>query len=335
MEDAYTTLSAKLGFPNSEGLKKVLRKLMEPDEANIVALLPASLEELSSKIGKPADRVNGLLEGLFGKGVVFMTSKGYQFARSVTQLHDATGSDRRLDRVYGQSLFDVWAEFGEKEWYPDRARKAQVQEKPTWRVLPAARVIAPQSRVLPVEDSKSILERASRLAVVHCPCRRISRNCNRPSEVCIQLNRAAEYAINRGTGRELTAKEALEVMEIAEEGGLVHSVPNSAEVSTVICNCCPDCCVLYYPLLKYGGLTRVVAKSRFQAGLDQGLCTGCQECVERCLFSAIEMAPVKGQKKLKAKVDLEKCYGCGVCAVGCGAGAIKLVEVRPENHISA
>lgn len=332
MEDAYTTLAGKLGYGRSERLKRILRKLMSEEEASLAASLPATLQELSSRLGKPSDEIDRQLGALFTRGVVFMTSKGYQFARDMTQLHDATADDTRLDVIYGNELLDLWREFRQEEWFSDRARALREVKKPFWKIIPARRAIAPGSKILPMEDLEGILERATRLAVVSCPCRRVARSCNRPLEVCLQLNRAAEYTINRGAGRELTKEEAMEVLETAEDGGLIHCAPNLGEVTSAICNCCTDCCDVFYPLIKYGGLEKGVLKSQFQAKTNQSLCTGCQDCVERCPFDAIEMIRVVGEKKLKAKVDSDRCYGCGVCAVGCKTEAIKLVEVRPPEQ---
>ena len=69
------------------------------------------------------------------------------------------------------------------------------------------------------------------------------------------------------------------------------------------------------------------------AQIDKEKCKGCQTCIERCQFDAIEMVKVEGEKKLKAEVKEENCYGCGLCAVGCEAGAITMREVRPPEHI--
>lgn len=75
-------------------------------------------------------------------------------------------------------------------------------------------------------------------------------------------------------------------------------------------------------------------KSRYQSTVDPELCDGCQTCVERCIFGAIEMVRVPGSKKLKAYVDPDKCYGCGGCVIKCPVeGALTLKLVRPKEHI--
>jgi len=60
--------------------------------------------------------------------------------------------------------------------------------------------------------------------------------------------------------------------------------------------------------------------------LDEGLCTGCGICEDRCQFHAITMNGV-------AAIDTEKCYGCGNCVIKCPAEALVLEEVRPVSHI--
>jgi Pyruvate/2-oxoacid:ferredoxin oxidoreductase delta subunit len=333
MGDAYVVLAEKLGYAGSERLRKVLKRLMDEEEAEIVASLPCPVAELAQKLGKKEEDVNETLKGLFEKGVVFMTSKGYRFARDIFQLHDGTATDVRLDGVWGRELLDLWEDFCQAEWYADWAKTVQTWQMPVWRVIPARKAISKGTKLFPSEDVEAIVDKATKLALAHCSCRRIATRCDLPTEVCIQVNRAAEYAITRGTGKELTKDEAMKVMDVAEEAGLIHSVYNNSGVPNVVCNCCADCCVFYYPLTKYGVLEKGVARSRFQAEVDKATCKGCQTCVERCPFEALEMVKISGEKKLKAQVNSEKCFGCGVCAVGCESEAIKLVEIRPPEYI--
>jgi Pyruvate/2-oxoacid:ferredoxin oxidoreductase delta subunit len=333
VRDAYVILAEKLGYVGSERFKKLLRRLIDKDEADIAASLPCSVAELAQKLGKKEDQVNEILEGLFKKGVIFMTSKGYQFARDIFQLHDATACDVRLDKVWGRELLDLWEDFLQTEWYADWAKIVQTWNMPVWRVIPARKAISKETKLLPSEDVEAIISEAAKLALANCSCRRIAARCDSPTDVCLQINRGAEYAITRGTGKELTKDEALKVLDVAEEAGLIHSVYNNSGVPNVICNCCTDCCVFYYPLTEHGVLDKGVARSRFQAEVDKATCTGCQTCVERCPFEALEMVKIQGEKKLKAQVISEKCFGCGICAVGCESVAIKFLEIRAAEHI--
>jgi Pyruvate/2-oxoacid:ferredoxin oxidoreductase delta subunit len=335
MADAYIVLAEKLGYAGSERLRKLLKRLMNEEEAEIVASLPCSVAELAQKLGKKEERVTQILKGLFEKGAVFMTSKGYQFARDIFQLHDATACDVRSDKVWGRELLDLWEDFCQAEWYADWAKLVETWRMPLWRVIPARHAISKGTRLLLSEDVEAILDKATKFALANCSCRRVATRCDFPTDVCLQINRAAEYAITRGTGRELTRQEAMKIMDVAEEAGLIHSVFNGSAVTNVICNCCADCCIFYYPLTKHGVLEKGVARSRFQAEVDKAICKGCQTCVERCPFEAVEMVKIPGEKKLKAQISSEKCFGCGVCAVGCESEAIRLTEIRPPEYIPA
>ena len=238
MADAYVVLAGKLGYAESERLRKLLKRLMDKEEAEIVASLPCPVAELAQKLGKKEEKVNEMLKGLFEKGVIFMTSRGYQFARDIFQLHDATACDVRSDKAWGRELLDLWEDFLQAEWYADWAKFVQTWKMPMWRVVPARKAISKGTELLPSEDVEAILDKATRFALANCSCRRIAARCDSPVEVCLQVNRAAEYAITRGTGKELTRDEAMKIMDAAEEAGLIHSVYNSSAVTNVICNCC-------------------------------------------------------------------------------------------------
>jgi len=331
MSDPYTEFAAKYAYQGSERFSKVLKVLMNEDEVKIAGMLPASPEDISGKTGKSIESVNAILAGLFNKGVIFESSKGYRPARDIFQLHDATGSDMRSDDIWGRDLLNAWWDFSENELYKDIAKWVNDFQNPVSRVIPARAAIADPGKLMPDEDIESIIDRTTRVAVVKCPCRRMAQKCDRPSEVCLQLNKGAEYTIKRGSGREVSRDEAKKILRTAAEGGLVHSVGNSAEIGHYICNCCPDCCIFMQPWLTYGGVEKGIAKSRFEAKVDVESCSGCQDCIEQCPFGAIEMVKVAGQKKMKAAVNPAKCFGCGVCAVQCVTDSIKLYEVRAHS----
>ena len=55
--------------------------------------------------------------------------------------------------------------------------------------------------------------------------------------------------------------------------------------------------------------------NRFLAVVDTDKCKGCQDCIDRCKFDAIEMEKDTHSKKLKATISAEKCKGCGLCVM--------------------
>ena len=144
------------------------------------------------------------------------------------------------------------------------------------------------------------------------------------------LNRAADYAISRGTGREIDKAEAMEIMKKSEEAGLVHVTMNSDHIDHYICNCCADCCI-GLRLITAKDVANFVAPSRFQAVIDREECIGCESCLERCYFGAITIE--EEGDELKAVVDADKCVGCGLCSFVCPSDAVKFEEVHPADFI--
>jgi len=228
-----------------------------------------------------------------------------------------------------EELFELWRQFSETD-YPRLLELVTNVNMPSFmRVIPIGETIEAKSRVLSYEDARAMLESSSSLAVTTCVCRKLMQRCDRPLEVCLQLNRSAEYAVRRGTGRKVTLDEALAILATASDAGLVHMTENTAGRNNVLCNCCTCCC----EMLRFAGdpKTRgVLAPSRFAARVNGDECTGCGLCSEVCPMDAVAV----GDSGV-AVVTGDACIGCGLCANACPAGAVGLVEVRPEGFIPA
>jgi ferredoxin len=338
-KEIYVKLLEKINVPdpNSPYMHKIIRKLVTPEESGLLLALPAEPAELAHKTGMPEQTVQLRLQEFMGKGLVVPTSKGLRLVRDVIQFHDAnlSSSDKWVD----QELLDMWKDFYEQEFFPLTEKMAVIpadSSAQSVRVVPAWRAIelSPALPVakLPLEDNLSeLVKGAEVIAVVPCTCRRSLRRCDARVEICVLFNRGAEYAINRGAGRKISADEAMAVFREGEEAGLVHTWPFALSSRlNEICNCCSDCCIIFDGGLKFGTLDRGLAKSHLRAEVHKGVCDGCQDCVEKCFFGAIEMKKDPPAKKLKAVVDPEKCYGCGACVVACSphvhAIRMKLVE---------
>lgn len=347
--DAYEVMTERLGFPGSARLRLILETMATPEQARMVAELPGTPQEVAEKTGIDQSRVKDALDNLFFKGVVFPRGdfrrrEYFRFARSITQFHDATMSTRELDLEQDRPLVELWRDFKINELYPHYAERDKGHSKPSLRIVPATKSIWHLDGVLPYENYEEILKAQSRIAVVPCSCRLETTSLGKPCDIhdetdhwaCLQSGRAADYAITRGSGKELSLEAALELNDVMEESGLLHIMGNTSAMTDfgTSCNCCQDCCETFVSMDQAGfaiGLSW--EKSRYQAGVNLDDCDGCQVCVERCLFDAIEMERPEGSKKHKAVVDADKCFGCGSCAVACGPEAIRMRAVRPPEHI--
>ena len=336
---AYEELAARHGFGQSERYRRLLQHLMSPVQARLVSLLPASSRELTHKTGLDAGDLERHLKELARIGVLVIRdisgSERHCFSESVDQLHDTTLTSRLPDKAQAQQLFAHWNQFCHEEWYPQIAQQFATTEFQRERVIPAYQAIKHLSGVLPHEDVREIVKSNHPIATLPCTCRRREQTCDGPLDVCIQFGAAAELAVRRGVGKLLSKEEAMEVMDRAEEAGLVHGWINTDTVhSTCMCNCCSDCCIAMVPLIEHDVPLGIrVARSRFDAVVDQDLCIACEVCVDRCPFGAIEMKALPGSADTAAEVDVEQCFGCGACVLTCDTEALSLVLVRPEEHI--
>ena len=351
--EAYQTVMENLKYPESDRFRALLEKMLTPEQAQIAAALPGTAEEIAEKTGFDLEQVTKGLDELFFAGVVF--PKGdfenrqyFRLARSVGQLHDASQAAKGLDPVKDRDFYQLWHDFVMNEWYPDVGKLYAQAPAPRSRIVPAYKAIKDIPDTLPSEDFREIIKAQHRIAVVPCSCRyrttAVGEHCAHTSEEelwhCLQFNRGADYAVTRGSGRELSKDEALELLDKIEEDGLLHVWQNTTALlgGNVSCHCCRDCCMIAVPMdMAEAPLDTIWQKSRFIAVVDEDTCIGCQTCVDRCQFDAIEMVKPESQKKskkLKAKVDPDACYGCGACVVGCDqVEALSMKMVRPPDHI--
>jgi predicted molibdopterin-dependent oxidoreductase YjgC len=126
------------------------------------------------------------------------------------------------------------------------------------------------------------------------------------------LGRAADYAIKRGTGREVTREEAWEILRRSEEAGLVHVTDNRADGGHIICNCCSCCCIVL-PVIIRAKKRVLLAPSRFLPDVDTAKCTLCEVCLEVCPVGALS----EKTRKWDGKPEREVATTCPLCSAGC------------------
>ncbi|MEW6666985.1 MAG: 4Fe-4S dicluster domain-containing protein [Thermodesulfobacteriota bacterium] len=328
----YVRLAEKMKVRPTPLMLEILEAAAGPEEAHVLDLLPATTSQIAQRLDRSISDVEPLCRKLYEKGLALKSfmkgSSGYRMHKDITMFRDATA--HWVDAP--ESYHDLWKRFMEEEW-PGYARQEGVAcPLPPGRVIPIERSIAScvRHQVLDAESISKIIDRAEKLSVTNCICRVIEKRCNLPLETCLQVNNSAKYMLDRGIGREISKKEALELLARCEEAGLVHMTLNRSVVDHFICNCCTCCCVAL-PLVIKEGLS-LCQPSRYQAEIDPDSCTSCGTCLDRCHFGAIEVVRGKGNTGVM-HVKGEKCMGCGLCYHTCLADAIRLVEVREAKLI--
>jgi Na+-translocating ferredoxin:NAD+ oxidoreductase subunit B len=338
--DIYIQLAKKIKAPTSKRFLAILDHMLTPDEARICLelYLPATVSELVGFLGMDEKKLVPLLDGLIDRGI--LTRGKTQFAFHTTLLgfhHDLADTGVHAGpHAMSQEIKDLWADFFYNEWSADWVKMAEERKKsgargnmltPAIGAIELSPNIKPE-QLLPQENWKLQIETAKRRIVAPCGCRTLWGKCDHPRLTCFAVfdNSRGEYFLNK-PGRllkELSQEEVMSIVRKNEELGLIH---------WGVCYCCTDACEMMYSYTKHNR-TDLVQPNRFQAFVNEDACIGCQDCVEKCMFDAIEMRKPAGSKKLKAYIDGEKCRGCGVCVVGCKQKALRLEIVKPPEYIT-
>jgi ferredoxin len=194
-------------------------------------------------------------------------------------------------------------------------------------------------QVLDHERASHVVRSASAVAVSLCYCRHkmehVGRACDAPRDICLTFGNTARSLAKHGYARAVSASEGLELLDRAQERGLVQFGENVRERPAFICNCCGCCCEAMLAAKRFGFL-HPVHTTNFVVALDGTACDGCGKCVKACPVDALRLVPGgdpahPGRKRAAADEDL--CLGCGVCVPACPKGGVRLAA-RKERVIT-
>ena len=308
-----------LGFPATpSGVEiEILKRLFTDEEAETEVLLtpiPEEASQIAERSGIDRRELEERLESMSGKGLVFRTRRGgrtlYNAIPFMIGLYEY--SVEKID----EELAGLFKEYYETAYCEEMG----ASDVPGFKVLPITEQIESDIVLFPFLQLKEEVKNARRISVADCICRKEARlvgeGCGHPMETCLSFGTAAEYYIENGLGREVTADEAIRILEEADKAGLVHAGVNTKHLSN-ICNCCPCCCASMKGITTRGYDKHRYLNALFEAVIDEEECVGCEDCVERCPVGAIDVEEA-------AVVDRDKCLGCGLCAGICSSEAVTL-----------
>ena len=304
------------------------KELFLPDEAKVCASMPrrpSSLSQIASQMGWEERALGEILEAMADKGLCG-TAKGPQgetlymalpFVPGIFEYQFMRGTSTERDKRIARLIRDY------KKAVEKRRGGLPKITFPLNRVIPVEKTIQAGTRVHTYQQVSSYIDRYEPISVSTCFCRHEAKlsegsDCGKPNQVCMQFGDGARYVIERRMGREVTKKEAREILKRAEEAGLVHASINTQEID-FLCNCCPCHCMILKMALAQPR-PALALQSGFEPRIDPDKCVSCGICVERCPAKALALS------QDVPEVDRDRCFGCGVCSSGCPSEAIELVE---------
>jgi ferredoxin len=184
--------------------------------------------------------------------------------------------------------------------------------------------------VIPFDTARDIIfQNPDHIVVLDCPCRSSRENPCLPLDVCLVIGEPfASFVIEHHPQRSrwISPQEAADILQAEHDRGHVHNAFfKDAMLGRfyAICNCC-SCCCGAMQAMRHG--TPMLISSGFVSEVDEGLCIGCEQCVEICPFGALDV------HEEIARVDRALCMGCGLCVTACDQEALALVRdaSKPE-----
>jgi formate hydrogenlyase subunit 6/NADH:ubiquinone oxidoreductase subunit I len=320
--------SLPVGFPATKsGVElRILRRLFTQEEAEMACQLkpfPETGAEIAQRIGRPPAQVEPLLERMAKKGLISRSRAGGKTVFAASWF---------IIGIYEHQVATLTKDFAKDfEQYVNEALRDEIAsvKTPQLRVIPVHTSITSTMRVAPYEDARQIIRAQSKIAVAECICKKekalLGHGCDKPREVCLTFSTAAYDYIENGLGREITQEEALEILDRAEQAGLVMS-PGNVQKNFAMCLCCGCCCALLSNLKKLPKPSALVASNYYAQGNPE-LCEGCETCLTRCQMNAITVHDGT------AKVNRDYCIGCGLCTTTCPTGALTLVRKKESETL--
>ena len=321
------------GFPPADDGThlRLLQKLYTPQEAALTSILrlsPETVDQIFNRLEvdflaiKDKKALKDLLKQMARKGLVAVekNSAGLCFGLLPFVVGVYEYQAGRIDKELAL-LFE--------DYYKKAFGRILSATPALHRVVPVNETITQGIEIRPHENVLKIVNKARAWGLLDCICRvqkkLIGDPCIHPIDVCMAMSQKPGAFDNNPAIKPLTQQQALDVLSRAAQAGLVHSVSNTRDGNSYICNCCNCSCGILRGLAELG-IANAVAHSPFINQVDGFMCTACETCVDYCQFDALQLV---GKKM---NVNRLKCVGCGVCVPACEENAMSLVR-RPEDEI--
>jgi ferredoxin len=342
LESAYENLREHLdkypiGFPASEtGADiRLLKHLFEPEEAVIATMLTDKYEPLEkiyerSKLDMNISELKEKLDIMASKGAIHYKivdgERHYANAYLIIGMYEY-----QVNRLTPEFLKDLSKYYGKE--FEIELFGTKISQ---FRTVPVEKSVTAEHSLPTYEELEKIVNNSpGPYVLIDCICRKANKMGGAPckvtsrKETCFAMETMADLYINEGWGREGTRQEALEMLRMNQEEGLVFQAENIKDPK-FICSCCGCCCGILTSLKEFPETVDFFS-TNYYAQINADACVGCGTCIDVCQIEAIKM------KNDISKVNKRRCIGCGNCVLICPEQAIQLikkdkVEIPPDTE---
>ena len=330
-EEIYQQLARHLddlpgGFPPTKsGVElRILRRLFTPEQAELalhMTLIPEEPRVVARRAGIDTVTATRRLEEMAKQGLILRM--------------EPEDEDKPFQYMAAQFVIGIW-EFhvnaldielikDMNEYMPTLSE--EIWKVPQLRTIPVGRSVSVQTEVLPYEKAEEIVKAQEKILVAPCICRRehkmAGHGCDKPEETCLVFGIGMEYYKRNGIGRVIDQREALDILEKANEAGLVLQPGNSQELMNICC-CC-GCCCQVLKAFKRREKPASMAATAFIVNTNPDTCSACETCIDRCQMEALRI------ENDHVVLNKDRCIGCGLCVSTCPTESLTLVR-KPESE---
>jgi ferredoxin len=331
-KDVYEDLAAHLdrlpaGFARTDsGVElRILRRLFTPADAELavhLTVIPEEARVIARRARIEVPEAARRLDELDRRGLIMRLQPDGQPPRYMALQYVLGFWEGQVNRLTPELVEDAL------EYEPSYIEHDHWRKAPQMRTIPVQKSLELRHEVMPHEVAEELVRGHTSFAVANCICRQamrlVGQGCEKPEESCLGFGEAADYLQQSGRGRRIGLEETLEILQQAEEAGLVLQ-PDNAQSPLFICTCCGCCCGILRKLQRDSKPATMVS-SPFTVRLDPRKCNGCGLCTKRCQMEAIEV------RENKAVLVPDRCIGCGLCVTKCPHGCLSLARKPPSQQ---
>ena len=190
-----------------------------------------------------------------------------------------------------------------------------------------------------LHESEALIDMVDQVYLLPCNCRSMLQRCDRSVYTCLRFD---NY---RNLGWELSKSRAKEIIQTANQQGLMQTaevaLTEAGAITGAICNCCADCCV-HPALAERYDAQNIWPLSRYVAQHLTDRCIACGLCTKRCPFKAFSAEKLEPGRKENSQLSIKNskiiqfknklCRGCGVCSTACPQEAITMIPLDTCNE---